>query len=300
MAELSWGILLVAYLFVGGMAGGSYIVAALADLLGKGKYRVLSKSGVYVSLLSIIAGLALLILDLGRFEVDPLTPLNAYVNFPTSIMSVGTWIVTAFTIVSLLTSILWFFQGSDIIRKLLEVAGIVLGGSTAAYTGLLLAFSKGRFFWNTPYLPWLFIISGSLTGLAVSLFVIPIVAKLMPRFFEDFRDLFENKRDYAAMIGDGQKYIMALITIELGLVVIELGAGGAYTEFQLAGLSTVFIVYLIVGLIIPLVIGYYAVRSSSIKNERSVILFSLGSFILILAGGFLLRYIILYTGQIVA
>jgi len=300
MAELSWGILLVAYLFVGGMAGGSYIVAALADLLGKGKYRVLSKSGVYVSLLSIIAGLALLILDLGRFEVDPLTPLNAYVNFPTSIMSVGTWIVTAFTIVSLLTSILWFFQGSDIIRKLLEVAGIVLGGSTAAYTGLLLAFSRGRLFWNTPYLPWLFIISGSLTGLAVSLFVIPIVAKLMPRFFEDFRDLFENKRDYAALIGDGQKYIMALITIELGLVVIELGAGGAYTEFQLAGLSTVFMVYLIVGLIIPLVIGYYAVRSSSIKNERSVILFSLGSFILILAGGFLLRYIILYTGQIVA
>ena len=300
MAELSWGILLVAYLFVGGMAGGSYIVAALADLLGKGKYRVLSKSGVYVSLLSIIAGLALLILDLGRFEVDPLTPLNAYVNFPTSIMSVGTWIVTAFIIVSLLTSILWFFQGSDIIRKLLEVAGIVLGGSTAAYTGLLLAFSRGRLFWNTPYLPWLFIISGSLTGLAVSLFVIPIVAKLMPRFFEDFRDLFENKRDYAALIGDGQKYIMALITIELGLVVIELGAGGAYTEFQLAGLSTVFMVYLIVGLIIPLVIGYYAVRSSSIKNERSVILFSLGSFILILAGGFLLRYIILYTGQIVA
>jgi polysulfide reductase chain C len=80
MENLTWGILLAAYLFVGGMAGGAFIIGALADIFGKGKYKVLSKSGVYVSLISIIIGLVLLILDLGRFEVDPLSPLNAYIT----------------------------------------------------------------------------------------------------------------------------------------------------------------------------------------------------------------------------
>src|SRR3989339_275467 len=103
---LEWGIFLVGYLFVGGLAGGAYIISAVADLLGKGKYKVLSKSGAYVSLISILVGLVLLVIDLGRFRVDLLTPLNAYLNFPASIMSVGTWIITAFTVVALLTAIL--------------------------------------------------------------------------------------------------------------------------------------------------------------------------------------------------
>jgi len=73
MEELTWGILLAAYLFVGGMAGGAYIIGALADLTGRKTkgWKILSKSGIYVSLFSIIIGLVLLILDLGRFEVAP-------------------------------------------------------------------------------------------------------------------------------------------------------------------------------------------------------------------------------------
>lgn len=306
MAQMTWGILLAAYLFVGGMAGGAYIVGALADIFGdspffpqKDKWKVLSRSGVYLSLISIILGLVFLVLDLGRFEVNPLSPLNAYIHFPTSIMSLGTWIITAFTLVSMVTAVLWFFRGNSIIRKLIEIVGIILGGSTAAYTGLLLSFARGRPFWNTPFIPWTFIISGALTGLAMSLFLIPIIAVFMPRFFEDFKELVDRREKYAQIIQDSQRYIMTLIVIELVLVVLEMVIGHGAQLLSMAKLSLPFIIYLIAGLLAPLGIAYYCDRAEYVGRYSMLVPASITSSILILIGGFFLRYVMLMAGQII-
>jgi formate-dependent nitrite reductase membrane component NrfD len=292
--------MLVSYLFVGGMAGGAYVISALADLLGKGKYRVLSKSGAYLSVLSILAGLVLLVVDLGRFNVDLLSPLNAYIHFPTSIMSFGTWTITVFMMVALLTSILWIFNGSTIVRKTLEVVGLVLGGTTAAYTGLLLAFSRGVHFWNTPFLPWLFIVSGSLTGLAMALILIPIVAKLVPSFSIDFKELFDDTRKFTDLLSTSMRYVVILIALELGLAVVELLVGGIYIDILEAGMIFTFAAYLIIGLVIPLGIAYYIGQQKMINEMSMSTMLSMGSFVLILVGGFLLRYVVLITGQLIA
>ncbi len=116
MSELTWGIILAAYLFLGGLAGGAYIVGALADLFKKEKYKVLSKSAVLASLLCIIFGPVLLVLDLKRFEVAPLVILNAYRRLPASIMNVGTWIITMFTLVSLVMVVLLYLDGWSLVR----------------------------------------------------------------------------------------------------------------------------------------------------------------------------------------
>lgn len=300
MEQLTWGILLAAYLFVGGMAGGAFIVGALADILGKDKWKVLSKSGIYVSLPSIIFGLVFLVLDLGRFEVAPLSPLNAYINFPASIMSVGTWIITAFTAVSLVTAILCFFEGNAIIRKLFEVVGVILGGSTAAYTGILLSFARGRPFWSTPYLPWTFVVSGSLTGLAMALFLIPVIAVFIPRFFEEFKELVDNRKEFVRILRDSQRYIVILIIVELALVAIELGTGhGASAMISIGSLSLPFFAYLILGLIAPLGIAYYSDKVEYVGRYSMIVPASLISSVLILVGGFLLRYVVLVAGQII-
>jgi len=301
MEELTWGILLAAYLFVGGMAGGAYIIGALADLTGRKTkgWKILSKSGIYVSLFSIIIGLVLLILDLGRFEVAPLSPLNAYINFPTSIMTVGTWIITVFTIVSLLTAILWFFRGNRYVRKLLEMVGLLLGISTAAYTGILLTFARGRPFWNTPFLPSLFIVSGMLTGLAMALFLIPIIAIFMPRFFEDFRGLVDSGRDFAQLLIGGQRYIAVLIVIEILLVAIELGTRHGAISLLSGSLVLSYLAYILLGLIIPLMVSYYSQKVEYVGRYSMLVPANVASFILILVGGFLLRYVILTAGQII-
>jgi formate-dependent nitrite reductase membrane component NrfD len=301
MEQITWGILLAAYLFVGGMAGGSYIIGALADIFGKKEdCKVLSKSGVYVSLIAIIMGLLFLILDLGRFKVDPLSPLNAYSHFPTSIMSVGTWIITAFMGISLITAILWFFKGNGLVRKLVEIVGIVLGFSTAAYTGLLLSFARATPFWGSPFLPWLFIISGVLTGFAMALFVIPIIAVFMPRFFEEFKALLFERSGFSKMLGETERYLAILTIIEIVLVILFVGTtpGGSFLMSG-GGLSIWFFAYIILGLLAPLGIGYFVSKMDYEMNNTPIVLFSLGSFILTLGGGLVLRYVILIAGQII-
>jgi len=301
MSELTWGPILAGYLFLGGLAGGAYVIGALADIFKGERYKVVSKSGVYVSLVSIILGLVLLVMDLKRFTVAPLVILNAFRNFPGSILSVGTWIIAAFTLVSIATAVLWFYEGWSLARKTAEVIGAVLGFSTSAYTGLLLAFARGRPFWGNPYLPWVFVISGTLTGLAMALLLIPIVAKLMPRFSQDFKTLFDDKTRLARILSDCQRYIIVLIGIELALVLVELFTGLPHTRILLTGtnLSLVFYAYVILGLIAPLGIGYYTSKLESSGRNIWMTSFFMGGYVLILFGGFLLRYVVLIGGQMI-
>jgi formate-dependent nitrite reductase membrane component NrfD len=287
------------YLFFGGLAGGAYVVSALADLFKGEDYEALSKSGTYVSFCSILIGLVLLVLDLKRFQVAPLGILNAYRRFPDSILTVGTWTVTGFTAISLVTSILWLFKGNALARKLIEIVGIILGLTTTAYTGLLLAFARGASFWSSPFLPWTFVVSGTLTGLSITVFMIPVFATFMPRL-KPFLELYNEKSKFAKMVGQSQRYVAGLIVLELVLVVIELATGRGHVEILLTGssLSLIFYTYLIVGIVAPLGISYYTTMMNPATKDRSLILFSMGQYVLILIGGLLLRYVILTAGQI--
>ena len=79
-----------AYFFLGGLAAGSSLLAAGADLTGRDELRRVMRIG---ALVSVSAGTAALIHDLGK----PSRFLNMLrVAKPTSPMSVGTWILTAF------------------------------------------------------------------------------------------------------------------------------------------------------------------------------------------------------------
>jgi polysulfide reductase chain C len=298
MSEISWGILLAAYLFVGGMAGGAFVVSALADLFGKDKYNELSKAGTYSSFILILVGLVILVMDLGRFGVDPLGVLNAFINFSNSIMSVGTWIISGLAVISLVTAIIWIFQGSIILRKGLGIIGLILGTSTMAYTGLLLAFSRGRPFWNSAFLPWTFIISGTLTGLAVSILLIPIIAWIMPRFSIDFKNLVDENQRFNKVLMDSQKYVLILVAIEIVLVVIELITGHFGQLLSLGNLTLIFIGYIVIGLLLPLGIAYSNIKTEYIGKDLKLPV-SMASLVFILVGGFLLRYVVLIAGQLV-
>ncbi len=79
-----------AYLFLGGLAAGSSLLAAGADLTGRKELRRVMRIG---ALVSVSAGAFALIHDLGK----PSRFLNMLrVAKPTSPMSVGTWILTSF------------------------------------------------------------------------------------------------------------------------------------------------------------------------------------------------------------
>jgi formate-dependent nitrite reductase membrane component NrfD len=79
-----------AYLFLGGLAAGSSLLAAGADLSGRNELRRVMRIG---ALVGVTAGTAALIHDLGK----PSRFVNMLrVAKPTSPMSVGTWILATF------------------------------------------------------------------------------------------------------------------------------------------------------------------------------------------------------------
>lgn len=146
-AHWSWQIIL--YFFLGGIAGGSYLISTLADLLRFEKHAVLTRAGRYLSFVCLLASPVLLILDLGR-------PLRFHhmlrvLKFR-SVMSLGTWGLTTFGLCCGLTTayqaasdglLNWFPLLARWMKavpiKLVEVLGSLLGLFVASYTGVLLS-----------------------------------------------------------------------------------------------------------------------------------------------------------------
>src|SRR6266568_9082516 len=90
-AHWSWEVIL--YFFLGGMAGGSYLAATLADLLGSARDVPLIRVGRYLSFVCILISPILLVKDLGRPErfLHMMRVLKLR-----SAMSLGTWGLTLF------------------------------------------------------------------------------------------------------------------------------------------------------------------------------------------------------------
>jgi hypothetical protein len=85
-----WTHEIAAYLFTGGLAAGSSLVAAAADLTGRPALR---RAGRGTAMAALLASTGLLVMDLGR----PERFLNMLrVAKPTSPMSVGSWVLTAY------------------------------------------------------------------------------------------------------------------------------------------------------------------------------------------------------------
>jgi formate-dependent nitrite reductase membrane component NrfD len=300
MSELTWGPILAGYLFLGGLAGGAYMVGALTDLFKKDKYAVLSKSGILASFVSIILGLVLLIFDLKRFEEAPLVILNAYRRFPGSIMAVGTWIITGFTLVSLVTVVLWYLDGHGLVRKIVEVIGVILGLATAAYTGILLSFARGVPFWNSGFLPWLFVLSGILTGLAIAVLMVPVAAVFMPKSFGDFEKMWKTTKSYVGLIEYTDKYAQLIILLETAVMLLYfLTTPSTSIVWSGRNISLFFYAYILLALVIPGAISYYNMKLSAASRHKTMIYLTLLATVLALVGGFLLRYVVLIGGQLI-
>jgi len=140
-----WQADIPAYLFLGGLAGGSSLLAAGADLTGNPAMRRPTR---ITALAAILASLVALVHDLGR-------PARFHhmmrVMKPTSPMSVGTWILTAYgplagvAAVAEARDLLPERLDEGVVGRLLPVAGraagigaALLGPAVASYTAVLL------------------------------------------------------------------------------------------------------------------------------------------------------------------
>ena len=209
------------YLFAGGLAGGSSILAAGARLTDR---PVLARRSTLCAAAAISGSLLALIHDLGR----PARFLNMLRVFkPSSPMSVGVWLLVAYAPLSFAGA------GSEltgIAPRAGRAAGIgagVLGAAVASYTAALIADTSVPA-WHEAHreLPFLFVGSAAAAGSGFGLIAAPLA---------------ENRpaRRMAVLGATTELLVERLMERRLGMIADALHEGHAGRRLALAGRLTV-------------------------------------------------------------
>lgn len=262
-----WHLLIVWYFFIGGIAGGAYFTAAIADNFGGPRDRSVVRIGYTLALLLIGLCGILLILDLGT----PSRFLNMLGHFKFwDPMSIGAWMLGVFGAFAFVSSALAWFggEGTALLRRRVSLVGTIFGFFLAGYTGVLLSATALPFWSEARLMGALFLASGASTGMAAISLLLFLSGESAG---EGFRKV--KRADKYAMILE-----LLILAAFLGLL------GSAAAPITSGHLSTLFWGGLVVaGLLLPLVLD--------IAGHRVKILGGLAA-VLVLVGGFLLRYVI--------
>jgi formate-dependent nitrite reductase membrane component NrfD len=261
-----WHLLIVWYFFLGGIAGGAYFTAAIADNFGSSRDKSVFRIGYVLALLLVALCGILLILDLGT----PSRFLNMVMKFKFwDPMSIGAWMLALFGLFAFASSALSFGggEGAGALRRPLSLVGTIAGFFIAAYTGVLLSGTALPLWTEARLMGALFLVSGASTGMAAISLLLYLSGESAG---EGFRKVKRADR-YAIMV---EILILAAFLALLG------GAAGPLVSGRLASLFWGGLV--VVGLVIPLLVDL-----AGLKLPGAV------PAVLVLVGGFILRYVIL-------
>ena len=306
----SEGAFVPLYLFFGGLTAGIVIVAVLADLISikSKRFEPLSQVAAYASVITLaLAGLFLTI-HLGKPERGLAFPW--YFTNRNSWMTWGGWIVGMGSPLVVLYASLWYFGWRPIVRRLLGVVALPLIGTMALYTGWLLSNAGFVPLWSPQYLPLIFLNSGLTTGLAAAGLILLLAWPFLGQQGEEPRGiirwvsialvvfiLFELYELYAFMthLRAGGAEHMAF-----GRTIPPKGAELAYEYVTKGALAPWFWWGVIVtGLAIPLLIS--AVEFATGLFDRPWFkAVATTKFALILIGGVILRFVIVWGGEMAA
>ncbi|MBV9851620.1 MAG: polysulfide reductase NrfD [Armatimonadetes bacterium] len=154
------------YFFLGGVSGGAYMLARLAERIGGDEYRSLTRAGTAVALAAALPCAPLLIVDLG----DPKRFHHMLrVWKPHSPMSLGSWALTAYSAAAALAGLREWVRArqsdaplsgaarvADGAAAVVADAGVPLGLLVAGYTGVLLSTTAVPIWGRNPWLGALF------------------------------------------------------------------------------------------------------------------------------------------------
>ena len=312
-AELTWGMPVILYLFLAGVGAGALTASASVLLRGGGggfggAHVEIARYGAFLAPLPLIVGCLALIFELGSFEVGNwFRWINLYMVINLSPMSIGTWLLTFFIMVSVAYAYTFVpnapFLGErrQLLRVMLAWVSVPLGIATAVYTGILLGAMPARPFWNSPILALLFLLSSISTGVAVIL----LARAILHRAPTPEAELVAKESDYLLTSTDVMLIGFELMVIFLFLMYAQLTIGNVKEAMAviLPGGDLAMLFWfgvVLIGLLIPALIELYYVVPKLIYHRgftspRSV---DIVVSVAVLIGGFLLRYVVVVAGQI--
>ncbi|MFQ5872996.1 MAG: NrfD/PsrC family molybdoenzyme membrane anchor subunit [Dehalococcoidia bacterium] len=293
------------YLYFGGLTAGLFIVASLADLLAVKWTRLepLSKVAAYTAVVTLALAGFFITAHLGKPERG--MAFTVFFTNYNSWMTRGGWIVGSGGPLVVLYAALWYFAGRPQIRRLVGVVGLPFLAMLAVYTGLLLSGAGFVPLWSERFLPLLFLNSGLTTGLAAAGFILLLAWPFLGAKDEDpqiivrwvslavvvfiLLELFELYSFMTFLEGSGER-------APTGLFVAPKGGAFAYEYVTKGDLAPWFWWGIIgVGLSIPLVL---TLVEFLVRPWGRVV--AATKFALILIGGVILRFVIVWGGNLKA
>jgi polysulfide reductase chain C len=296
--HLNWGFPVALDLFLAGMGAGAFMLAVMAQLANDKKYRAINITGALIAPWPAILGVALLVIDLGkpfRFwemilrRVGPtkLAP-EIFMFNPLSTMSIGTWLMTAFVIGSLVYLVVVTCTIPASWGKIARgVTGIVLlpiALGVTIYTGVLIAATANPL-WNNAVLPMVFVASAMASGIALVVFLVAL--------FQIVKTKFEKDSAVPSLVkATGGILAFQLVAMVIYMVIgVKADAGAMKALLSItSGYGILWWVGIVgLGLIVPLA---FSVNRKACTPQTCLVMSAL-----ILAGGFFMRYAILFAGQ---
>src|SRR5918996_352247 len=246
-----WPVLIDVYFFLGGLAGGAFVIATIATLLDPRRFRDVSRVGYYLALAALIPCPIILIVDLGV----PVRFMNMMRTFnPASPMSMGAWALLGFSACAFLAALLTLLEDTGrassltVPKTVVGVVGAFFGFFLAAYPGVLLS-ATARPLWTGGHaLGALFLAVGASTGAAAIALVLMLVS----------RPATDSVRTLRTML------VLALLIQLVSVVVFVVSLQGSGSAASLRALATLtsgsfslafWLGAIVVGSVLPLLLG---------------------------------------------
>jgi formate-dependent nitrite reductase membrane component NrfD len=288
-----WHWLVILYFFFGGIAGGSYFLAALMDLFGQEHDRPLARLAYAVAFFAVLLCPLFLILDLNRPERFWHMLVQDHTLRPSfkywSPISVGSWGLLAFSGFAFLSYLGVLAEDGrlrwspllavrrGVLRTILALLGGFFGFFLAGYTGVLLNVTNRPIWGDTPLLGLLFLASGASTAAALLLLLGRRKTEAPPA--ESSLHRLERMERLTSTL---ELLVLAALVITLGPVV----------RVWLSGWGLLLLVGVVLaGILVPLALQWRPRLLGAATATTGAAL--------VLLGGFLLRAVVILSAQAV-
>lgn len=280
----SWPWYYVAiYFFFGGIAAGAYLLAALTLVFGTpDRDRPLMRWATYLSAILVLICPVLLILDLGQ----ALRFWRMLTQFKLlSPVSLGSWALLIFGFFAVLSSLIFLAEdgswkiGASFLKRLphglLMRIGAFFGIFVAGYTGVLLSSTVIPFWYNNQLLGLTFLVSGLSTALAA------VTLLLMWRGYHHVADNHNFHSLELILLGFEVLLVVWMVFQEGGSILLT----GQF-------IITFVVAVAVLGVLIPMIM-LLMYRERAMPSGMLAL-----TSLLILIGGFFLRYSVLEAGKV--
>jgi protein NrfD len=276
--ELLWDIRVSLDLFLGGLGVGAFLLGAVFFYIDAKMYESVIKKAFVIAPLLVIAGLLLLLTELGR-------PLNViktiYSVNPTSFMSIGIFVQSAFVAVGLLIAFITLSKSMDKLNATLVYVGAVLAGLVGLYHGFLLTGISIEP-WNNA-IPIIFFISSILSGASlVFLLNLGTLDTLLSKFKLPVIINMILTLQLAAVFA--WAYNLALTTA---------ASKQAYAVLMSDFGMEFWVLSVLVGIVLPL-----ALLTLVLLKKVSLKAVALPTFATVIVGSFFFKNLVVYLGQV--